>query len=186
MKKIVLIFLAAALVFAVGCSSGDGSAPSAAASPASASPGADKAMPYEFEFEDVNGNIHKLSDYKGKPVYLEVWGTWCGVCMSALPDLDKFAGEDHDFVVLSVVTPGVAGEKNKDDFIKWFKGEDYKNLTVLLDENAQIVSDFGINAFPTALFFDADGNVVKGYAGLVPEEAVTKIMKEIAAGTFTG
>ena len=62
-------------------------------------------MHYAFEFEDVDGNVHKLSDYEGKPVYLEVWGSWCSVCMSGLEDMNTFAGEDHDYYVLSVVFP---------------------------------------------------------------------------------
>ncbi len=166
---------------AAGCGSGTSEQPSQTAA---ASPSATTMPAYAFEFEDVDGNIRKLSDYIGKPVYLEVWGTWCGVCMSALPDLDMFAGEDHDFTLISVVFPGVAGEMSKDDFIEWFKGQSYKNLTVLLDENAQILSDFGISAFPSGIVFDGSGAPVTGFAGLLPQESIKDIMKQVAEGTY--
>jgi thiol-disulfide isomerase/thioredoxin len=141
---------------------------------------------YSFEFEDVDGNIHKLSDYKGKPVYIEIWGTWCSVCMSSLQYLNSFAGNKHDFAVLSLVTPGVSGEKSKEDFIEWFKGAGYDNLTVLLDENSQILNDFGISAYPSELIFDSEGRFVTGFAGLISVEKIEEVMKQVAQGTYEG
>lgn len=153
---------------------------------AAAAPSAAQEPAYEFAFEDVDGNVHKLSDYKGAPVYLEVWGTWCSVCMSSLPDLNKFAGEKNDFTVLSVVFPDTAGELSKEDFIKWYKDTEYKNLIVLLDENQQILRDFGISAFPSIIVFDGSGAVVTGFAGLLPQETIREIMKQVGAGTYEG
>lgn len=150
----------------------------------SATPEPTQDMSYAFELEDLGGKMHKLSDYEGKPVYLEIWGSWCGVCVSSLPEMDEFAGQDHDFTVLSVVTPGVSGEMSKEDFIEWYKGQGYKNLIVLLDENAQIVNDFGVSAYPSQIMFDSEGNVVVGFAGLMPKDTIVDIMGQIAAGTY--
>lgn len=192
MKRVFTFILI--MVFAVQLLAGCNNAPTnQTASPkssqtaqetAAASPQKTEALVYSFAFEDVDGNVHKLSDYKGKPVYLEIWGTWCSVCMKSLPDLDKFAGEQNDFTVLSVVTPGVAGEKSKEDFIAWYKDAGYKNLIVLIDENAQIVTDFGISAYPSGIVFDGSGAVVTGFAGLMPEESIKEIMKQVAEGTY--
>jgi thiol-disulfide isomerase/thioredoxin len=190
MKKVLMIITAVMLLIAAfaGCGSNN-TAPSASQTPAqskeqlpaawpSATPAQTSAGPqstesaaeaYSFEFEDVDGNVHKLSDYAGRPVYLEIWGTWCSVCMSSLPELDAFAGEKHDFAVLSVVSPGASGEKNKEDFIAWYKEQGYKNLTVLLDEKWQIVNDFGVNAYPSIIIFDSSGVPVTGFAGLMPK-----------------
>ena len=84
---------------------------------------------------DVNGKEHRLSDYRGKKVYIKFWASWCSVCMATLADTDMLAGSgDKDFVVLSVVAPGFGGEMKKEDFVKWYKGLGYNNLPVLLDE----------------------------------------------------
>lgn len=182
MKRIFLLILSAILALGLAaCGNGPKGQPSQTAA---AAPSATEVPAYEFTFEDTSGNVHKLSDYKGKPVYLEVWGTWCSVCMSSLPDLDSFAGEDHDFTVLSVVFPDVAGEKSKGAFIKWFKGQNYKNLTVLLDENAQVLDDFGITAFPSGIVFDSAGVHVTVFKGLMPQENIEEIMKQVADGTY--
>lgn len=135
---------------------------------------------YAFEFEDVDGNMHKLSDYQGKPVYLRVWGSWCSVCMATLKEFNTFAGEPHDYEVISVVFPGVYGEKSKADFIPWFKELEYNNLTVLLDEDSQLIHDFGISAFPSQIMFDANGNFVTGMVGEMSEQMIDEQMRAIA------
>jgi thiol-disulfide isomerase/thioredoxin len=188
MKRAFFIILTLTLAAAMlaGCAGG-GSGPAASGTPAPSSTGtATPAPPYSFELEDTDGNVHKLSDYAGKPVYLEIWGTWCSVCMSSLPDLDKFAGEQHDFTVLSVVSPGASGEKNREDFIAWYNEQGYENLTVLLDDDWQILNDFGVNAYPSILIFDANGAPVTGFAGLVPEDTINEVMREVTNGTYNG
>ncbi len=188
MKRTFYLILSVMLAsMLAGCGGNTGQPPQPteqAEQTAEASPSAVKTPAYEFSFGDTSGIVHKLSDYKGKPVYLEIWGTWCSVCMSSLPDLDRFAGEDHDFTVLSVVFPDVAGEMSKDDFIEWFNGQNYKNLTVLLDDKAQIIGDFGITAFPSIIVFDSGGVPVTGFAGLMPQESIEEIMKQVAEGTY--
>ncbi|MGE5494944.1 MAG: redoxin domain-containing protein [Burkholderiales bacterium] len=198
MKRSLLIIFSAILVLALAACSNTqppvtASAPSQSeaaksqtAAPQSTESEQTQAPAYSFEFEDVNGKLHKLSDYAGKPVFLEIWGTWCGVCVSSLPDLDEFAGEPHDFAVLSVVSPGASGELSKEDFIEWYKEQGLENLTVLIDEDWQIISDFGVTAYPSQIIFDANGAVVTGFAGLLPKDFIVEIMDEVAKGTYGG
>ena len=138
------------------------------------------AIHYSFEFEDINGKMHKLSDYEGKPVYLEIWGSWCGVCTAGLEEMEAWAGEPHDFYVLSVVFPEKSGEKSKEGFIEWYNEFEYENLIVLLDMDGQIMRDFGIRAFPSQIYFDAHGNFVGGQVGQVPKDAIEATMTQIA------
>ncbi len=137
---------------------------------------------YEFEFKDMDGNVHKLSDYRGQAVYLRVWASWCGVCVSTLPDQDKLAGEDNDFVMLSVVMPDFGGEMSAEDFTKWYKDLGYDNMTVLFDPDAQVMYDFGINAFPSQIMFDAEGHIAYGAIGSMNTEQIKQVMTQIAAG----
>ncbi len=135
---------------------------------------------YEFEFTDIDGNVHKLSDYRGKPVYLRVWASWCGVCTSSLESFDKLAGEAEEFVILSVVMPSQGGELSAEDFTEWYKAFGYENLVVMFDNDAQIVRDYGINAFPSQIMFDAEGHIVYGMVGLMSSELITETMLKIA------
>ena len=74
----------------------------------------------------------RLSDYKGKKVYLKFWASWCSICLASLPDTDEIAKDaGDDYVVLTVVSPGHKGEQAEADFKNWYKGLDYKNFPVL-------------------------------------------------------
>ncbi len=137
----------------------------------------DQEAPYAFEFEDLDGNVHHLSDYAGTPVYLRVWGSWCGVCVSTLGELDEHAADAKDYVVLTVVTPGVAGEMSKEDFAEWFKQYDYDNIVVLVDDKAQIVDDFTIQAYPSQVFFDENGDYITHMVGAIGQDMVEATFK---------
>ncbi len=138
---------------------------------------------YEFEFEDLDGNVHKLSDYEGKPIYLRVWTSWCGVCTSSLESLDTLTAQSKDFTVLSVVMPSMDGEMSREDFTKWYNEFGYENLVVLFDDAGQLVRDFGINAYPTQIMFDAQGRVVYGAIGLMSEDMINDTMQKITDQT---
>ncbi len=177
MKKIIITIVVLTLMLAVF---GSCAKEESEEQPAQEEAATTQEMPYEFEFADVNGDTHKLSDYKGKPVYLEMWASWCGYCKSSLPYIDKLAQEEEDFYVLSVVFPGDSGEKTKENFIEWYDELGYKNLTVMLDEQGQLLNDFTISGFPTSIFFDADGIYAGGRVGVMSEEMIVEKMKEIA------
>ena len=44
---------------------------------------------FDFSAMDKDGNTVKLSDYKGKKVYINVWASWCGPCVREMPELEK-------------------------------------------------------------------------------------------------
>ena len=76
---------------------------------------------YDFTLKDLAGNDYKLSDNKGKKVYMKFWASWCSICLTGLEDLDKLAGENNDFEIVTVVAPGRNREMDTAAFKKWFK-----------------------------------------------------------------
>lgn len=70
------------------------------------------------------------------------------------------AAENNDFEIITIVTPGINNEMKKDEFIKWFKSQNYPNIRVLLDESGQSFTDYQIRAFPTAAYIGTDGVLV--------------------------
>ena len=137
-------------------------------------------MAEEGEFELVNGGTYNLNDQQGKKVYLKYWASWCPICLSSLQEFDDFSTEDNDFEVVSIVSPYFFGEKSKEDFKEWFDGLDYKNMKVLLDENGEYISKFGIRATPSNIIIDSNGEVVDVIPGQVPKDVIKKVFDEVS------
>ena len=78
-------------------------------------PKGDRANAYDFSLEDMKGNKVSLSDFKGKVVYMDLWGSWCKPCLQSMPKSEKLRGEfqEGDGVVFLYVAV-----KEKDD-AKW-------------------------------------------------------------------
>lgn len=131
-----------------------------------------KAAP-SFELMDLEGNTHDLSDYAGQKVYVKFWASWCSICLAGMEELNTLAGEDTDFVVLSIVSPSSNAEKDSASFSKWFKGvENTSNINVLLDEGGPIFEQYGIIGYPTSVYIGSDGRLAKRQQGHASNEQI--------------
>lgn len=115
----------------------------------------------DFEYVSIDDKKVKLSDFKGKYVYIDVWATWCGPCRAEIPHLKKleehFHGKNIEFVSISV-------DYDK-DFEKWKKFVKEKQLggtQLYADKNweSTFIQSFGINSIPRFILIDPSGNVV--------------------------
>ena len=134
----------------------------------------------DFELTGVDGKTYRLSDYKGKKVYIKFWASWCSVCLASLPDTDELAKEaSDDYVILTVVSPGQKGEQSEGDFQKWYQGLDYKDLPVLLDPSGQLLASYGVRSYPTQACIDKEGKLVKSQPGFMDKETILQMLKNI-------
>ena len=134
----------------------------------------------DFELTGVDGKNYRLSDYKGKKVYLKFWASWCSICLASLPDTDELAKEaSDDYVILTVVSPGQKGEQAEEGFKKWYQGLDYKDLPVLLDPSGQLLASYGVRSYPTQAFIDKEGRLVKTQPGFMDKETILQTLKSI-------
>ncbi|MBN2879440.1 MAG: redoxin family protein [Clostridia bacterium] len=108
---------------------------------------------------DIDGNVWNLAKLNQKAV-VKLWASWCPICLSGMEEYNAFTGEYKDAQVLTVVSPGLLGEKNKEDFLKWYKSlEDYDDIIVILDEEGILVNGLGVRGFPTYVYIDSSGYV---------------------------
>lgn len=134
----------------------------------------------DFSLKDMDGNTVKLSDYKGKKVYLKFWATWCGPCRQSMPELEKLVKDtDRDFEILTIMAPGLQGEKTEEEFVKWFDQQDYKSVPVLYNPDGSVFADYQVRSIPTEVFIDSHGKIGHVQLGAISNEDAKKIIKEL-------
>ena len=113
------------------------------------------------QLKDINNKPVSLDKYKGKKVYIKVWASWCPICLSGLNEINSLsADKNKNFTVIAIVSPGLKGEKPTDKFIQWYKGLNYKNITVLLDEKGTVIKRAKILGYPSNIILDSNLNII--------------------------
>jgi thiol-disulfide isomerase/thioredoxin len=129
----------------------------------------------EFSQPDVNGKIIKLSDYKGKYVFVDFWASWCGPCRRENPYVEAAYKKYHDkgFNVLSVSLDNKKELWEKaieEDGLPWTHVSDLKGFK----NNVAIL--YGVKLIPTNYLIGPDGKII---AKNLREEALESKLKEI-------
>ena len=141
----------------------------------------------DFELKDQYGKTHKLSDYKGKVVFLNFWATWCPPCKMEMPDIQKIyekyekQGEKSEVIVLSVAAPNTQDEKDVEG-IKAFLEENGYTYPVLMDDGGYTFGAYRISSLPTTFMIDKEGNVSGYVQGGLTQEAMESIIEQTITG----
>lgn len=182
----VIVFAGALLILsACGSQQTDTKQTGSASTPASTSDMSSSTMMNkgetapEFSLRDLKGNTVGLSDVQGKKVYVKYWASWCSICLAGLEDLNNLAGQNNDFQVITIVTPGYKGEKSSQAFTEWFDQQPYDNITVLLDEKGVWAKKFGVRAYPSSFYIGSDGILTKSQPGHASNEQIMESLQEI-------
>ncbi len=122
----------------------------------------------DFSFEMNDGKTQKLSELKGKVVWLTFFATWCGHCRRELPHLQKDIyekfGSRNDFELL------VIGREHTREEIDKFKAEQNSNLPFYPDPKREIFSKYAGQNIPRNFIIDKSGKIVVSSVGFNEEE----------------
>lgn len=130
---------------------------------------------------DLSGEKHRLSELKGKPVYLEFWGSWCSSCVQDLDQMQEVWREHEqvgDVLVTSVVVPGFYGERSVDEFLAWAEQEGVE-APVYMDTNGSLSAYLGVAAFPTSVFINSDGAIARIRVGAIERDELERLLAEL-------
>jgi thiol-disulfide isomerase/thioredoxin len=113
-------------------------------------------------FQDPAGEPASLADFRGKPVLLNLWATWCAPCVAEMPTLDALAARDGGIEVLTVSQDLNGAEKVGAFFAK----RKFEMLEPYIDPELTLMSELGVTTLPTTILYDAEGREVWRMTGM--------------------
>jgi peroxiredoxin len=133
----------------------------ACSGPGGNSQSADKGLAPDFSLNDLNGQRVTLSQFRGKPVMLNFWASWCGPCQVEIPEIQAVyqTHSSGDIVILGVDMGESAAT------VRSFAQENKLTYRILTDENSTVSRLYHVSGIPMTVFLDKQGQIVETHLG---------------------
>ena len=128
----------------------------------------------EFTLQDLNGEMVSLSDFKGTPVLLNFWATWCPHCVQEMPVLQQISDKYSEELVVIALNGGDPIET-----IRAFAESNNYRLVFLADTENSISGEYQVKGFHTSFFIDAEGKIQGTYIGMMDENIILYYLEKM-------
>ncbi|MGK7310703.1 MAG: redoxin domain-containing protein [Candidatus Longimicrobiales bacterium M2_2A_002] len=118
-----------------------------------------------LELPRINGDTAVLAEYRGRPVIVNIWATWCPPCVREMPSLQRVYERygEEGLEVLAVAVDDLPGERQPDGRIEGlvsrFVDEYGLTFPVAIDPTGRTEQRFGTEFLPTTVLIDRDGRI---------------------------
>ncbi len=132
----------------------------------------------DFTLKNLQGEEVRLSDYRGRPVLINFWATWCPPCRFEMPAIQKMYDtyKDEGFEVLAVDV------EESITTVKRYIAQGGYTFPVLLDYKGEVANGpYRIRAFPTSYFVGRDGKIAVAHRGMMTEQILQQYMDRVLA-----
>ena len=116
----------------------------------------------DFEFPALRGGSVKMSSYRGKVVFLNIWTTWCPPCREEMPFMEalyrRLKGREFEMLAVSI-------DREGEKVVSPFAAKYGLTFTVLLDPDGKIYRLYGLTGIPETFIVDKSGVVIHKIVG---------------------
>ncbi len=130
----------------------------------------------DFELKTLEGETVKLSDYRGKVIFLNFWASWCPPCVQEMPDFNSANQkllEEGNAVILAV------NVQEEPQIVREFVKDNDLTLPVLLDEEGKVSYIYNVRSIPTTYIVNPDGTIYNVILGKTNEKTILTLGRKI-------
>ncbi|MBI2092540.1 MAG: TlpA family protein disulfide reductase [Deltaproteobacteria bacterium] len=133
----------------------------------------------QFSLLDTKGNKINLSDFRGQPVLIHFWATWCPQCVEEIPLLNNFAASSSKIKVLAV-----SEDEAKEAVAEFFRGLE-PSFPVLMDSEGLVADTYKSYKVPETFLLDENGKFLHRFIGAVSWDN-PKVLKKVEELLYLG
>jgi thiol-disulfide isomerase/thioredoxin len=116
----------------------------------------------DLPFEGPDGRPATLADFRGKPLLVNLWATWCAPCIAEMPTLDRLAASEPGLKVLTL-SQDLNG---RDKVAAFFEQRKFAKLEPYLDPELKLMMELKVSTLPTTILYDRDGRELWRMTGI--------------------
>jgi thiol-disulfide isomerase/thioredoxin len=117
----------------------------------------------DIAFEDPQGRPTSFAAFRGRPLLVNLWATWCGPCIVEMPSLDALAEREGDRLQVLALSQDMEG---RDRVTEFFGARRFNRLEPYLDPRLDVMARLRIEVLPTTILYDAQGREVWRMTGM--------------------
>ncbi len=116
----------------------------------------------DFALVDLNGHTHRLSDYRGKIVFLNLWATWCPPCRDEMPSMERLYRRlaNTSFSMLAI-----SQDTDPNESVRPFVEQLGLSFPILVDSEGKVPPKYGVTGYPETFIIDPNGAVIDHIIG---------------------
>ena len=114
----------------------------------------------DFSLPDTEGNLHRLSDYRGKVIFLNFWASYCAPCIEEMPSMESLVRQYEEQGMVMVAISHDAEKADMDGFMAQFLPGQRSAMTVLWDPEVSVAPKYGTELIPETYIIDREGRIV--------------------------